>query len=407
MEVSNSATPFVADSNLLDFTKPTYLFRPSSIRKAVQTFKNQFSARILYAVKTNPRLEVLSELVSNGTDAFDVASLHECALIKNHFPHCALFFMHPVKSRPEIRRAYLEYGVRHFSLDTLDELKKIQQETDYASDLSLHVRLATPNPYAEIKLSHKFGANFDSAVELLKACSIVAAETGISFHVGSQCMSPSAYVQAIELAAKVVRQSKVTLSYFNVGGGFPVRYAHLSPPDLNEYFTAIMNAYSMINDHFELLAEPGRALVAESMSLVVRVLLRKEQILYINDGTYGGLFDAGMPGFVFPVRLLNDTDSDKPIPFSFYGPTCDSLDFMPGPFYLPETTKEGDYIEIGQLGAYSQSLASAFNGFSHEQQLFKTNTPPVCSIFSDAEAFNTAKIVNLNEVNNEQRHTAL
>lgn len=376
----------ISDLADYDLLKPTYVFRPHTLENAIRTFQKGFNADLLYAVKTNPSCEVLDHLHKRGVRSFDVASIEEIVLICSRFPTARLFYMHPVKPRYAIREAYFNYNVRHYSLDTMEELVKICAETDNAKDLGLHVRLAIPNAYAEMNLSEKFGAVLNEAYLLLKETSKYAHSLGVSFHVGSQCMHPDAYRVAIHMAHQVIEQAKVNIDYFNVGGGFPSVYPGMTPPPIEDYFHVIEEEFSSINRGYQLLAEPGRAIVAECMSLIVRVELRKNNTLYINDGTYGGLFDAGTPHFIFPTRMLGATDKDNLslTPFSFYGPTCDSLDFMKGPFYLPSCIKEGDYIEIGQLGAYSQSLATSFNGFSHNKAYVLVEDAPLMSMYEKA-----------------------
>ena len=123
----------------------------------------------------------------------------------------------------------------------------------------------------------------------------------------------------------------------------------------------------------------GRALVAGGTSVVVQVQHRRGDALYINDGVYGSLSDAGAPGFRFPVRLIRPdgaAPSDQPAAFSLFGPTCDSADRMDGPFLLPADVAEGDWIEIGQLGAYGACLRTAFNGFDRAR-LVEVRDPPL------------------------------
>lgn len=386
MEHYPSRVSAVQDLANAELVKPTYIFRPKILDSAIVTFQQEFSAKLLYAVKTNPSSLVLNQLLERGMTAFDVASIQEIETVLSLDRNAALYFMHPIKPRAAIRQAYFDYGVRHFSLDSLEELEKIQQETKQASDLHLHVRLAIPNAYAEMNLSEKFGAVLNEAHHLLIATRKVAQGLGVSFHVGSQCMHPDAYRVGIHMANQVIDNAKVSVDYFNVGGGFPSTYPGLTPPPIKDYFTVIEEEFASINRGYQLLAEPGRAIVAECMSLVVRVDLRRDNKLYINDGTYGGLFDAGVPNFIFPTRMLgaSETENLSLSPFSFYGPTCDSLDFMKGPFYLPSTIKEGDYIEIGQLGAYSQTLATTFNGFSHHKTPVVCDDPPLMSMYDKA-----------------------
>lgn len=368
-------------------SQPVFVFRPKIMECAINYFRTRFHGRILYAVKTNPENHVINLLQHQGVNAFDVASYEEIRMIKLLIPDADLYFMHPVKSAFAIQEAYFNYGVKHFALDSLDELKKIIRLTENAKDLCLHLRLAIPNSFAEFNLSAKFGINLDEAPELLKKIRKVAFRLGITFHVGSQCMHPDAYRIAIRLADKLINQSKTEIEYFDVGGGFPSIYPGMTPPALDIYFNTIHEEFGEIANkfpHIELLCEPGRCLVAESTSVIVRVESRKKNQLYINDGTYGSLFDAGIPHFIFPVRLVQTSCNKNKdlIPFSFYGPTCDSLDYMEGPFYLPSDIKEGNYIEIGQVGAYGRTLSTGFNGFKQEEGVIEVSDKPIMSMSS-------------------------
>jgi ornithine decarboxylase len=347
---------------------PTYLMRHALVERAATEFAQQFNGTTLYAVKVNPSRKVLMGLAKAGVSHFDVASLDEIQLVRRFAPKATLFFMHPVKAREAIAEAYHSYGVRVFAVDCTGELAKIQQQTHNAKDVSYFVRLSLPHKSsAAIDLSQKFGADFDEAVALLQAARPHAAKLGVTFHVGSQCMDPASYTQAISYAASVIKASGVPVEMIDIGGGFAVAYPDMNPPSLGVYMAAIDAAFHD-NDllHLERFAEPGRALVATAGSLVVRVELRKGNLLYLNDGTYGGLFDAGKNiAFRFPCNAIRVTGdlSEQLLPFRFAGPTCDSLDMMDGPFYLPKDIDEGDYIEIGQMGAYSECLRTGFNGY--------------------------------------------
>jgi ornithine decarboxylase len=254
----------------------------------------------------------------------------------------------------------------------------------------LHLRLAIPNSHAAIDLSGKFGILPSESIPLLRKVRTVAKRLGICFHVGSQCMEPSEYRNALTITKEVLEQAKVKLDVIDVGGGFPSSYPGMTPPDLRAYFDEIFDSINQLklDKNCRIWCEPGRALVAESGSLLVRVEGRKKGMLYLNDGTYGGLFDAGFPGFIYPVKAIRTKNKD-PLslinsPFGFYGPTCDSLDSMKGPFYLPENIAEGDYIEIGQLGAYSRSIRTGFNGFSQNLQV-EVSDEPLVSMYQNFE----------------------
>ena len=367
--------------------KPTFAFRPRTLKKIIRYFLEHLEAKPLYAVKANPEAHIIHALYSEGIEHFDVASIAEIAHIRALYPNAQLYYMHPMKPSFAIHQAYHRYGVRHFSLDSKEELNKILSATGNANDLNLFVRTSIPNSYAEINLGEKFGVNLQQAPELLRMVRQKAQKLGICFHVGSQCMHPDAYRIAIRMMGVVIKEANIPIEFFNIGGGFPSIYPGMIPPSLHEYFSTIKEEFYRLKSHaaMELLCEPGRAFVAETTSVIVRVDGRKSNILYINDGTYGSLFDAGIPHFIFPVRLLNGDkhDSSDLIPFSFYGPTCDTLDFMKGPFYLPKNVKEGDYIEVGQIGAYGRALATGFNGFEHETEVIMVHDKPLMTMYDE------------------------
>ncbi|HEX6442264.1 MAG TPA: type III PLP-dependent enzyme, partial [Stellaceae bacterium] len=260
-----------------------------------------------------------------------------------------------------------------FAFDSADELQKIVQETvpvglvGEPPVLGLFLRLAVAQGGA-YDLSGKFGASVDEAAELLRLARPHAARLGIAFHVGSQCLDPDAYARALALAAEAVVHSGVAVDIVDVGGGFPVSYPDVVPPPLSAYVATIAAAAGEhFGDGVRLWAEPGRALVAGGGSVVVQVELRRGDALYVNDGVYGSLSDAGRPGFRFPARRiradLSGAEDAPPLGFKLFGPTCDSADTMQGPFLLPEDIDEGDWIELGQLGAYGACLRTGFNGF--------------------------------------------
>lgn len=375
---------------------PVYCVRPFSLKRAAKFFldnfvSNKFETDVLYAVKSNPDKDVLRTLFDAGIKNFDVASIAEIQLIHGLFGDAAkMHFMHPIKSREAIAAAYFDYGIRDFALDSSSELKKILEVTQDAKDLGLHVRLAVPNAHAAMDLSGKFGILPTDSIALVRKTRAMAKRFGICFHVGSQCMDPIEYRNALSVANQVIKKSKVTLDVIDVGGGFPSSYPGMTPTEISSYFDEIFDALKELNlsSDCRVWCEPGRALVAESGSLVVRVESKKKNMLYLNDGTYGGLFDAGFPNFIYPVRAIRVKSktafSKKTIPFGFYGPTCDSLDVMKGPFYLPENISDGDYIEIGQLGAYSRSIRTEFNGFNHNEQI-EVSDEPLVSLYSEGE----------------------
>ena len=387
---------------------PTYFLRPHSLQKAANFFLDNFVgggfvSRVLYSVKGNPASDVLKCLFDSGIRNFDVASIEEVRLLDNLFGNrITNYYMHPVKARESIKEAYFDFGVRDFSLDSFEELYKILEATNNADDLGLHVRLAIPNAYSVIDLTGKFGILPSESIELLKEVKSVAKKTGICFHVGSQCMEASQYRSALDIVYDILAESQVEIDVLDIGGGFPSCYPGMMPANMSTYFDEIFDAISAMElpSHCEIWCEPGRALVAESGSLVVRVEGRKQNMLYINDGTYGGLFDAGSLNFIYPtkaIRFGSESLDSQMEPFGFYGPTCDSLDVMKGPFYLPKDIKEGDYIEIGQMGSYSKALRTDFNGFgSCEQRLIKDE--PLLSNYGFEDSLNNLEKKKSNKI---------
>jgi ornithine decarboxylase len=364
--------------------RPIYCIRKKSIHIASKNFQNNFLGKILYAVKTNPHPVVLKTIVESGIENFDVASIKEIEDIRRVSPNAKCSYMHTVKSRESIKEAYFKYGVKAYSLDTKDELIKIIESTNHAKDLELFVRVAVSNEHAEIDLSKKFGALGAEASALLRLTKQYARKLGLSFHVGSQCMHPISYSKGIREIGNIIKRTKILPDYINIGGGFPTIYPDLVPQSLENYFEEIKKGLKNLKLEKlpEIMCEPGRAIVAESGSTIVRVNLRKKQKLYINDGTYGTLFDAGTPNIVFPSRLIKSGKivSKKLAAFDFYGPTCDSMDYMKGPFLLPNNIKENDYIELGQLGAYGLTFRTQFNGY-YSNEIYEVEDNAIMTMY--------------------------
>ena len=370
--------------NQLKPEKPVYCIRKKSIHAASKTFQNKFPGKILYAVKTNPHPEVLKTIIESGIENFDVASIQEIKDIRAIKQNAKCSYMHTVKSRESIKEAYFDYNVKTFSLDTKDELIKILESTNQAKDLELFVRVAVSNEHAEIDLSKKFGALGSEASALLRLTKQYAKKIGLSFHVGSQCMHPISYAKGITEIGNIIKKTKILPNYINIGGGFPAIYPDLIPQSLDNYFEEIKKSLENLKLEKipEIMCEPGRALVAESGSTIVRVNLRKKQKLYINEGTYGTLFDAGTPNIVYPSRLIKSGKiiSKKLTAFDFFGPTCDSMDYMKGPFLLPNNIKENDYIELGQLGAYGLTFRTQFNGY-YSNEIYEVEDDPIMTMY--------------------------
>ncbi len=364
----NDAVHFINETRP---SNPVHFLRPHVLRGAAQWFLRNFPGTVLYAVKANPTAAVIKELWASGIRHFDVASLAEVELVAGLCPKAKLHFMHPVKSREAIRKSYFNYGVRDFVIDSPQELFKLLEETHGAKDLGIMIRLAVSNGHAFHSLDGKFGADNRLAAELLQQARKVSTRLGIAFHVGQQTMHSKAYAAAMAQVGEVIRMAKVNPDIIDVGGGFPVAFPGLVPPDLHGYMDSIKQAFEALNlpKKTKLWCEPGRALVQESGSLLVKVELRKDNRLYINDGFYGALFDAGYSKLAYPVRAIraaenaNGSMSNKTARFTVFGPTCDSIDVLKTQLVLPADIEEGDYLEFGQTGGYAAALQSGFNGF--------------------------------------------
>jgi len=365
---------------------PVLASRPHAAARAARWFLDNFPGDVAYAYKANNSVFLIGALYGAGIRHFDVASIPELEDAST-IPDAQLHFMHPVKSRTAIRRAYHELGVKSFALDSEDELAKIVEETGGARDLRLYVRIAVPAKNSRVPLERKFGSTGLKAQRLLVKTRQVAAELGITFHVGSQTTTPDAYLSALGEVHRLIVKAGVVVDCLDVGGGFPSRYVDSDPAPLAEFMAVISAGVERlpVRENVRLVCEPGRALVAEAESLIVRVDARRGNDLYINDGSYGALFDAAHLGFVFPARLVGRDTSAALAPFELWGPTCDSIDQMKGPFMLPASVREGDYLEIGNIGAYGRAIAGQFNGYGKYDEVILEDEP-MLTMYDEATA---------------------
>lgn len=358
---------------------PVYCLRPDELRETARRFLRSFPGRVLYAVKCNPHPAILKSLHEAGIRHFDTASLAEIAQIRDLFPDAECYFMHPVKARAAILSAHEVYGVDHYVIDHPSELEKIETVVGGGDGQVMMVRLVTPQYQALYELSKKFGATPEDAVTLLRAAVKAGFQAGLAFHVGSQVGDPQAYRDAIALVGRVVEEAGVDIHYLDVGGGFPAPYVDDIPPPQELFFEAIEEAVRSISLRRDcvIMCEPGRALVASGMSLVTQVQLVKGGAVYINDGVYHSLSEAVTGHVKLPTRCfrLNGNLRTETRPFTIYGPTCDSTDVLPHPMELPADIAEGDWIEFGMVGAYSNALSSRFNGFLPETYVTVADAP--------------------------------
>ncbi len=366
---------------------PVYCLRPSELARCAELFLSNFPGRVLYAIKCNPHPIVLQALYDAGIRHFDTASLTEVATIRELFADADTYFMHPVKSRAAILSARDVYHVDHWVIDHESELEKMVDVIGSGDGQVVLVRLKTRSFGSAFELSDKFGAPTQQTASLLERVRKEGFQPGLAFHVGSQCRTPEAFRDAIRTVGGVLEQTKVPIHYLDVGGGFPVHYVDDAPPPFADYVTAIQEEIAKINLRKDcvLMCEPGRALVASSCSLLTQVHLRKEDALYINDGVYHSMNEPKDAGIKLPARAhrLNRDLSGETAAFTIYGPTCDSTDVLPYKIELPADIDEGDWIEFGQLGAYSNSMATHFNGFFPET-FVTVDEPPLAPELSPA-----------------------
>lgn len=347
-----------------------YCIRPRVLEEAVKRFIAVFPGTVAYAVKCNPHPLIIDVLYRAGIREFDVASESEVAQIHNTYRDAKTHFMHPVKSRAAIKSAYWNYGIRHFAIDHHNELEKILEETG-DDGVVIMVRIKTPASEGSLyHLAKKFGAEPEDAACLLREAVKFGCKAGITFHVGSQCIEPKAYGTALDTVGEVIERAGIEPVCIDVGGGFPVAYPGRDVPPLEDFMLEIENGLNRIKvkPQVQILAEPGRALVALGCSLLTQVQLRKEDQLYINDGVYGGLSELldSENRLLAQVIRLDGSVSNQLQDFYLCGPTCDSFDMLPSPLSLPTDVCEGDWIEFDQVGAYSSALANRFNGFRSE-----------------------------------------
>ncbi|WP_448583052.1 type III PLP-dependent enzyme [Thermaurantiacus sp.] len=377
--------------------RPVTLIRPHAAVSAARYFARHFPGRSFYAVKANPDPTLLTLLWDGGIRAFDVASIAEARLVHGLLPGATLAFMHPVKAEEAIAEAYA-LGVRIFALDSHEELAKILRATGGATDLTLCVRLRVSSAHSKLSLASKFGIGVTEAPSLLMAARQVADSLGICFHVGSQAMTPQAYADAMAYVRAAIVEASVTIDVIDVGGGFPSRYPGMEPPPLAAYFAVIHRAFEALPVSYsaELWCEPGRALAADYASVLVRVEKRRGAELFINDGAYGSLFDAAHVNWRYPVRLVRPQASTAAAcGFALWGPTCDDMDHMKGPFLLPADVGAGDYLEIGQLGAYGQAMRTGFNGFGEHEKAIVHDAPMLSLIPEGGELALPANVAPL------------
>ncbi|NCC22581.1 MAG: type III PLP-dependent enzyme [Alphaproteobacteria bacterium] len=360
--------------------KPVLCFGQNKIRSKIQEFRKGFPGTLSWAVKSNPHDEVIRTIVDTGVTNFDVASKGEIDQIIRSCPDGTLHYNNPVKSPEDIEHACFRAGVRNFVVDCHEEVRKLTQVFNAVSpinpsEFTMLVRFMDPNSNGSDNYNFglKFGAEPNVAADVMRYCRNLGYKVGLTFHTGSQNRRPESFGIMMNKAHQIaMRALDGNLSEFvrlNVGGGFPCQYPGATEPALSEYFESISAASNLLPG--ELICEPGRALVADSMSVLTRVTLRRGQDnrLYINDGFYGSFMELPFVDFMPPARAYNPEGVQIVAPesemkeFYIWGPTCDSLDKLPKTVRLPAAISMGDYIEFGLMGAYTNASSTMFNGF--------------------------------------------
>jgi len=346
---------------------PVYCIYPHVYREIATEFLEGFPGRVLYAVKANPDPTILKLLIESGIRHFDCASLPEIELIDSILPGAKKYFMTPARIRGAAATAQNKHGVRHFVVDHLSGLSQLVQEIEPTQSV-IFARMAVHHESAMEDLSARFGAPPEEMPLLLQAIRDSGAEPALAFNVGSSVTDPEAYRYSMSVTKSVLEQLPFRLRLIDVGGGYPKSYPGFLVPHLDEYFAAVTESVATLPlaDNAEVLGEPGRALAAPGMSAVVEVLLRKDDRLFLNDGMFGIFWVLRIDGpDRFPVRTYRDgkPHNGETMEFQLNGPTCDSTDTLPGLVPLPVDIGPGDYLEFGNIGAYSIGGRTDYNGF--------------------------------------------
>lgn len=343
---------------------PVAFFDPKVLANTANMFRAGFPGLVTYAVKANPTARVLRGLIAAGIKAFDVASPVEIDLVRGLLPEANLHYHNPIRSVQEIRHA-VENGVRSYSVDRVGELEKLLAQIPAACEISVRLKLDLAG--SAYNFGTKFGANADTCATLLRRIEDCDHVASMTFHPGTQCIDPQIWAAYIQETAAIAKQAKCALYRLNVGGGFP-SHRWGKQPDLAPIFDMIKHTHAQCFPEGQamLVCEPGRAMVADSFSLAVRVKTLSDNVIYLNDGIYGGLAEFRDIGHIERYQVIsaqNTPLSQADKDFSIFGPTCDSLDHLAVPLPLPTNIQEGDYILFENTGAYTHSIATRFNGY--------------------------------------------
>ena len=346
---------------------PVLIFAPSVVQANARRFIDGFPGMVTYAVKSNPGEEMIENLAAAGVRGYDCASGFEIDLIRRLAPDAAIHYHNPVRSRAEVAYA-VERGVKSWSVDSRSELDKLIEMVP-AEGCEISVRFKLPVAGAAYNFGAKFGATTELAVDLLKVVAAAGFVPSITFHPGTQCTDPHAWEAYIREAAVIAKDAGVTIARLNVGGGFPSHRLEAVVPQLETTFELIdrVATEAFGADRPMLVCEPGRAMCGDAFTLAAKVkAIRDDQHVFLNDGVYGTLTELPLIGVIDRMQVISPEGvvrKDKAVDRIVFGPTCDSVDRLPGEIPLPGDMAEGDYIIWHGLGSYSVVTNSRFNGF--------------------------------------------
>lgn len=346
---------------------PVLVFSPAALQGAARRFLRGFPGLVTFAVKSNPDEMVIENLVAAGLRGFDVASPWEIDLIRRLAPGAALHYHNPVRGRDEIAHA-VKAGVKSWSVDAASELEKLIEMVP-AVGCEISVRFKLPVAGAAYDFGAKFGASPEVAGALLRRVVEAGFTPSLTFHPGTQCTDPQAWEAYIRTAARIAGDAGVRLARLNVGGGFPSHRHSAHAPALEEIFTLIgrVAAEAFGAAQPALVCEPGRGLVGDAFALITRVKALRDGVhVFLNDGVYGCLAEAPLIGSVDRIEVFSSQGLARtaaPLGRHVFGPTCDSVDRIPGETMLPADLAEGDFVVFQGMGAYSTATNTRFNGF--------------------------------------------
>jgi len=352
---------------------PVMVFDPGVLRATARRFLRGFPGLVTYAVKSNPDEAIIRTLLAAGFRGFDVASPYEIDLIARLAPNAARHYHNPVRSQAEIAHA-VEAGIKAWSVDSRTELDKLLARVPVA-DCEISARFKLPVHGAAYDFGSKFGASPELATELLRMVADRGYIPSLTFHPGTQCTDPQAWESYISTAAQIARMAGVRVRRLNVGGGFPSHRVGAIEPDLAGIFALIDRATGAAfgADRPELVCEPGRGICADAFSLITRIkAVRDGGHVFLNDGVYGAMTELPLIGNLDRLEVLTPDGLPREgevLPRAVFGPTCDSVDRLPGEIALPGNIEEGDFVIFHGAGAYSTVTNTRFNGFGQMAQL--------------------------------------